>query len=260
MLDSSATIGGTWAEHRLYPGLKSNNMLGTYEYPDFPMDTETFGVQPGQHIPGTVIHKYLTAYAQKFDIFDKIRFNHKVEAAEHQEGGGWVLTAKDVNTGADVKLFAKKLVVATGLTSEAFLPHFEGQEQFGAPVFHGKDFLQHADTLKTAHSVTVFGGTKTAWDLVYQYATKGIEVNWVIRGKLNTKHLFSSHLTNSHRNRSRPRLDGSPLRDSSQEMARKARPHAYAHLVQPLHLGRRGRLRDHPQLLPRQRYRPCHHQ
>ncbi|KAF7543929.1 hypothetical protein G7046_g9901 [Stylonectria norvegica] len=181
ILDSSATVGGTWAEHRLYPGLKSNNMLGTYEYPDFPMDTATFGVQPGQHIPGTVIHAYLTKYAEKFDILDKIRFEHKVEAAEHREDGGWILTARDLKAGVDVTILAKRLVVATGLTSEAFLPHFDGQEQFRVPLFHGKDFLQHADTLETAKSVTVFGGTKTAWDLVYQYATKGIQVNWVIR-------------------------------------------------------------------------------
>ena len=163
-------------------------MLGTYEYPDFPMDTETYGVQPGQHIPGHVIHDYLTKYAQKFDIFDKIRFEHKVDVAEHQEDGGWILTATDLKTEKEVKISAKRLVVATGLTSEAFLPHFDGQEQFGVPIFHGKDFLQHADTLQTAKSVTVFGGTKTAWDLVYQYATKGIEVNWVIRGKLPSLH------------------------------------------------------------------------
>lgn len=28
------------------PGLKSNNLLDTYEYPDFPMATGVYGVQP----------------------------------------------------------------------------------------------------------------------------------------------------------------------------------------------------------------------
>lgn len=158
-------------------------MLGTYEYPDFPMDSATFGVQPGQHIPGKVIHEYLTNYAQNFGIYDKIRFEHNVESAEHQENGGWVLRAHNVKLNEVVEISAKRLVVATGLTSQAFLPRFDGQDKFGAPLFHGKDFLRHADTLQTARSVTVFGGTKTAWDLVYQYATKGIEVNWVIRGQ-----------------------------------------------------------------------------
>jgi cation diffusion facilitator CzcD-associated flavoprotein CzcO len=174
-------VGGVWAAHRVYPGLKSNNMLGTYEYPDFPMDSATFGVQPGQHIPGAVTHKYLTAYAEKFDILDKIRLNTKVLTAEHQEDsaeGGWILT---LDGGKSI--FARKLVVATGLTSDAFLPDFAGQEDFGVPLFHSKDFLQHADTLETAKTVTVFGGTKSAWDAVYAYATRGVKVNWVMRGE-----------------------------------------------------------------------------
>ncbi|OHE92161.1 hypothetical protein CORC01_12564 [Colletotrichum orchidophilum] len=181
VFEQASTAGGVWAEHRLYPGLKSNNMLGTYEYPDFPMDPETFGILPGDHIPGRVLHDYLTKYAETFGIADKIRFQHKLLSAEHQENGGWILTAVDGRDGGEVQVLAKKLVIATGLTSEAFLPDFKGQETFGAPIFHGKDFLQHADTLESAKSVTVFGGTKSAWDLVYAYAIKGIKVNWVIR-------------------------------------------------------------------------------
>lgn len=181
IIDSSPTIGGTWAKHRIYPGLKSNNMLGTYEYPDFPMDSVTFGVQPGQHIPGSVVHQYLDAYARHFDIYDKIRFSVSVESTRHLDQGGWVLTARDEESDTNIEISTKKLVVATGLTSQPFLPHFDGQDKFNVPLFHGKDFLKHADTLQAAKSVTVFGGTKTAWDLVYQYATKGIHVNWVIR-------------------------------------------------------------------------------
>jgi len=52
VLDMEKSIGGTWAKERLYPSLKSNNMLGTYEYSDFPMDEATYGVKPGEHIPG----------------------------------------------------------------------------------------------------------------------------------------------------------------------------------------------------------------
>ncbi|KAK4442080.1 FAD/NAD(P)-binding domain-containing protein [Podospora aff. communis PSN243] len=181
ILDGSSSLGGVWAEERLYPGLKTNNMLGTYEYPDFPMDTETFGVKPGEFIPGTVMHKYLTKYAEKFDILDKIRYRSKVLSAEHQDGpdGGWVLTIQ--SGSSETRLFARKLIMATGFTSDPFLPHFEGQEEFGVPLFHGKHFLQHAGTLESAKTVTVFGGTKSAWDAVYAYGIKGIKVNWVIR-------------------------------------------------------------------------------
>ncbi|PGH12966.1 hypothetical protein AJ79_03939 [Helicocarpus griseus UAMH5409] len=184
IFESEASLGGTWADHRLYPLLKSNNLFGTYEYPDFPMDSATFGVKKDEHIPGGVINAYLKAYSAKFGITELIRLQIKVVLAEHQDTpeGGWVLTVMDSKQG-ESKIFARKLIIATGLTSEAFLPHFEGQETFGGPIFHSKDFLQHTDTLKTAKSVTVFGATKSGWDAVYAYAKSDVKVNWIIRSK-----------------------------------------------------------------------------
>ncbi|KAK4134427.1 FAD/NAD(P)-binding domain-containing protein [Trichocladium antarcticum] len=181
ILDSGSTLGGVWAKERLYPGLKTNNMLGTFEYPDFPMDTETYGVKPGEHMSGEVLYKYLTNYAAEFDIIDKIRCQTVVRSAEHQDGadGGWILTV--LSAGTERRIFARKLVMAAGLTSEPFLPHIDGQEDFGAPIYHIRDFGKHADTLDSAKSVTVFGGTKSGFDVVYAYASKGIKVNWVIR-------------------------------------------------------------------------------
>ena len=158
-------------------------MLGTYEFPDFPMDTETFGVKQWEHIPGEVVQDYLFKYAEKFGISDKIRYQSSVLTAEHQDGpeGGWVLTVRSKSD--ESKLVAKKLVVATGLTSDPFLPHFEGQEDFETSrIFHSKDFWYHKDSIDTAKRVTVFGGTKSAWDAVYAYGSKGVKVDWVIRG------------------------------------------------------------------------------
>lgn len=186
LLESEASLGGTWADHRLYPGLKSNNLHGTYEYPDFPMDTETFGVKTNEHIPAPVINKYLKAYADAFDITDKVRLQTKVLIAEHQDGedGGWILTVADSNQ-QESKLYARRLILATGRTSDPFLPHFAGQETFGGRVFHGKQFLKNRDTLDTAKAVTIFGASKSGWDAVYAYATAGVKVNWIIRCKFS---------------------------------------------------------------------------
>lgn len=82
VLESSRTCGGTWAEDRIYPGLKSNNLHGTYEYPDFPMDPEVYGVRPGEHIPGDVLHRYLTDFAKRFGGFSRTRFHARVDAVE----------------------------------------------------------------------------------------------------------------------------------------------------------------------------------
>lgn len=185
ILEGEATLGGSWAARRLYSGLKSNNLIGTYEYPDFPMDPETVGVKIGQHIPGGVIHDYLEAYARAFDIFQLIRFNKKVTVATHQDTvkGGWQLVVRDELTGQETTLLARRLVFATGVTSEPRVVEFKGQETFEGRIFHGKDLARNNDTMKEGKTVTVLGGGKSAWDAVYIYATAGVKVNWVIRGE-----------------------------------------------------------------------------
>ncbi|KAK6829308.1 hypothetical protein PG987_009892 [Apiospora arundinis] len=182
ILEAASSLGGTWAKDRLYPGLKSNNMLGTYEYPDFPMDSKIFNVNPGEHIPGNVLHEYLTQYAERFDVLQAIRYSHRVATVEHRGGpeGGWTLTTQDT-AGSAARFVAKKLVIATGLTSQPFMLDYKGQEGFNVPLFHSRDFLKNSATIDTANSVTVFGGTKSSWDAVYAYAIKGVHVDWVIR-------------------------------------------------------------------------------
>ncbi len=198
VLEAGASAGGVWSRERLYPGLKSNNMLGTYEYSDFPMDPATFGVQPGQHIPGTVIHAYLTQYAQHFDVYRRIRFKSMVESAEHQDGGGWILTYRTPATTATsspprdgaaehaapttTRLFTQKLILATGLCSDPFLPSIRGSETFAAPFFHCKELPERQPVLiKEATSVALLGGTKFAWDAAYAFASAGVKVDWIIR-------------------------------------------------------------------------------
>jgi cation diffusion facilitator CzcD-associated flavoprotein CzcO len=180
VFDAQDSLGGTWAAERLYPGLKSNNLWGTYEYPDFPMTTARFGVEEGSHVPGTVVHEYLKAYAAEFCIAERIQLRTKVLSAEHQDEGGWILTIAS-ESSEKKRIVARRLIVATGLTSDAFLPHFEGQETFGGRIFHGKHFQQNRDTLQTAKSAVIFGGTKFAWDAAYAYATAGVETHMVIR-------------------------------------------------------------------------------
>jgi cation diffusion facilitator CzcD-associated flavoprotein CzcO len=157
------------------------------------MDPSVFGVQPGQHIPGSVVHDYQEEYARHFVIYDKIRFRTRVLSAEHQDQGGWVLRLRVGNDGeaSQAEIFARRLIVATGLTSEPFLPQIEGQETFGGLVFHAKDFSKYADTVnpERTKSVTILGGTKFAWDAAYAYASKGVPVDWVIRGEIS--HLVS---------------------------------------------------------------------
>ena len=177
ILEANSSVGGTWAEDRLYPGLKSNCMLGTYEYSDFPMDETTYGVKPGEHIPGLIIHRYLTDYARRFGVLQRLKFNTKVVSAQPIEDAGWLL-----KTSSESRTFrTKKLIVATGLTSEPYVPQLPGMQDFQGPLFHVRDFAKNSDTIEKAKNVVVIGGAKSAWDVAYAYATAGVQVDMVIR-------------------------------------------------------------------------------
>jgi cation diffusion facilitator CzcD-associated flavoprotein CzcO len=182
VLEAQSTIGGVWSQERQYPDLKSNNMLGTYEYPDFPMDTDTYGVKAGQHVPGHVIHRYLSDYAKKTGVFSRTRFDTKVlEASKATNDEGWVLGTDNNDL---LSISTRKLVVATGLTSTPFIPTFTGADIFveSGLLIHSRDFNRHTDRLfNKASSVTVLGGSKSAWDVAYACATRNVPVNLVIR-------------------------------------------------------------------------------
>lgn len=194
-------------------------MFGTYQYPDFPMESGKYGAEPGRHIPARAVHEYLKSYADQFDLTQLIRLNTKVVSAEHQEiDGGWILNLQC--NGQTSTIRTKRLIVASGFTSEPNRVSFVGQENFGGRVFHGREFHQNADTVKAGQSATVYGSTKYAWDAVYAYATAGADVHWVIRGMslaggscLNSK----GRVANLHISKwPRPMLDDTAICDSSE--------------------------------------------
>ncbi|KAL5363230.1 hypothetical protein BJX96DRAFT_186669 [Aspergillus floccosus] len=179
LLEAASSVGGVWAKHRLYAGLKSNNMRGTYEFSDFPMD-DSFGVKEGQHIPGAVIQEYMEKYLAHHNLTDYVRLNTRVRIADRNDDDTWTLSI--TSPAGDATLHSKKLIVCTGITSQPFLPRFAGEEAFAAPLFHTRDLLQYQDALLQPNKrITVFGGTKSAWDAVYAAATAGAHVDWIIR-------------------------------------------------------------------------------
>ena len=183
LLDDSSSIGGVWAKHRLYSGVKSNNMRGTYEFSDFPMD-DSFGVREGEHIPGAVIQQYMERFVEHFNIASCIRLSTAVTDAEQQadDNDGWVLRTRSTVDETVNTLRTKKLVVCTGITSKPYMPTLAGQESFERPILHISSLrVQQEQILHAGKTIAVYGGTKSAWDAVYAAATAGCKVEWIIR-------------------------------------------------------------------------------
>ncbi|KAL2819977.1 hypothetical protein BJX63DRAFT_333750 [Aspergillus granulosus] len=186
LLESASTVGGVWACDRLWDGLKANNLRGTYEYSDFPMD-DSFGVKIGEHIPGHVVQRYLQRYCEEFKLESAIRLGARVTVVEHVEPEPgefpWKITYVLSESGTERTVQTRKLILATGLTSQPYLPDLPGSSSFSRPVFHSSAMPHYHKSVVTNPSsrIAVYGATKSAWDAVYAAATAGASVDWIIR-------------------------------------------------------------------------------
>lgn len=188
ILEANSTLGGVWSKERIYPTLKTNNLKGGIDFTDLALD-DKFGVKDKDFIPGHVMHSYLCAYADKFSVADKIRFNTKVievrRGKEDDDDGrkqGWIV---DVEEGGEREMLeCKKLIVATGILSAPQMPTIKGASDFGAAFVHSSEFgTQQTDILQDpdVQTIAVLGGGKSAYDAVYLAARTGHKVDWIIR-------------------------------------------------------------------------------
>lgn len=126
IFDAQSTVGGTWAEERLYADLKTNNLYGTYEYPGFPMSSDP--AMGKQHIPGTTVHEYLKSYVSSVAIDHLIQLNTRVTITEHQSTGGWVLTVVKTTSKVPINClicWAVRLIIDASIIrrNSLFLPN-----------------------------------------------------------------------------------------------------------------------------------------
>lgn len=91
VLDGNKSLGGTWSKKRIYLGLKTNNTLGWFQYPDMPLSSPEFDVRAGDHIKGEAFSAYLETYAERFHVKEHIRLGTKVVNIEHAAEEGWIV-------------------------------------------------------------------------------------------------------------------------------------------------------------------------
>lgn len=145
------------------------------------MSESVYGVGEGQHIPAAILHQYLTDFARHFGVYERTRLNTKVLEIEATSTGGWILKVTNAS-GEEESIATKKLIIATGLTSQPNIPKYQGVESFQAPFFHAKDFCSRSDVVGTTKTAVVVGGGKSAYDVSYALATQGkAQVHLIIR-------------------------------------------------------------------------------
>ena len=180
------TVGGVWAAECCYAGLKTQNIVGSYEFSDFPMVSQ-YGLSPGQHIPGILMHKYLKDYAKHHDIVRRIMFRTRVVEIEKLDDGTWKVRVvmQNVNGTSKETLYGcEKLVAGTGLSSVPNPISIPGMESFHRTILSASQLTETAPAqvkVPAIKTVTVLVGSKTSYDSVFSLASAGKKVEWVIR-------------------------------------------------------------------------------
>ena len=175
IVDNGVSIGGVWSKERIYPNLFAQVGHGLFEYSFYPMKKE--GLTPDRYISGNTIHNYLNDFAKDHDLVRRIRLNTAVLNIEKTDSELWRLNLKNADS-----LKAKKLIVASGVSSDPFTPSWP-KEKFNKPIIHSAQIGTSLDTLQgpQTNRVIVVGAAKSAYDTVFLLLKAGKKVDWIIR-------------------------------------------------------------------------------
>src|SRR3954452_14446407 len=175
VLESRGAIGGTWALFR-YPGVRSDSDMFTLGYVFRPWTEEKAIAE------GPVIRRYIEDTAREYGVREKIRFHHRVLAADWSAADArWTVTAERTDTGETVRLTCSWLSVCSGYYryDEGFRPRFEGEERFRGQIVHPQHWPEDLDY--TGKRITVIGSGASAVTLVPSLAEKAGHVSMLQR-------------------------------------------------------------------------------
>jgi len=175
IFEAREELGGTWDLFR-YPGIRSDSDMHTLGYRFKPW-TEAKSIADGP-----AILEYVRETARENGIEGKIRFGHRVVAADwSSEESRWTVTAERGDTGEAVRLTCDFLWACSGYYryDEGFTPRFEGEERFVGPIVHPQHWPEDLDYADKR--VVVIGSGATAVTLVPAIAEKASHVTMLQR-------------------------------------------------------------------------------
>ena len=129
VFEAGSGIGGTWFWNR-YPGARCDieSLEYSYQFSDELQQqwhwTERYATQPE-------ILRYVNHVADRFELWDGIQLNTRVQAATYRdEDNGWLV---ETSSGG---VSARFCVMATGCLSSTNLPDFKGLDSFAGDWHH----------------------------------------------------------------------------------------------------------------------------
>ena len=168
ILEARADLGGTWDLFR-YPGIRSDSDMFTFGYRFRPWRN------PQSLSGGTDILTYLRETAKENGIDKRIRYHHRVTAADWSSADRfWTLTVD--REGETLHLRSRFIYLCTGYYDyeEAHRPTFVGEEDFGGTIVHPQFWPEDLDY--TDRRIVVIGSGATAVTLVPTLAVRAAHV------------------------------------------------------------------------------------
>ena len=166
----------------MYDDFWTQTPLGMAEFSDTPLELPPeeqtyYGFFPARYIT-KYLEKYLDThiYSAK-TLRDRVLLGHKVSSAE-KDSGKWNVLCEN----SEEIFIARKLIVASGLTSTPNQPTLPNRAAFSGEILHHKNFGQ-SSLLENPRvvNVAVLGGGKSAADVAYACAKAGKSVSWILR-------------------------------------------------------------------------------
>ena len=175
ILEARGDLGGTWDLFR-YPGIRSDSDMHTLGYRFKPWTASN------SITDGPSILEYVRQTARENGIEEKIRFHHRVLAAEWSSADArWTVEAERTETGERMRLTCDFLWTCSGYYryDEGYTPEFEGVDRFPGPVVHPQHWPGDLDY--EGKRVVVIGSGATAVTLVPAMAEKAADVTMLQR-------------------------------------------------------------------------------
>lgn len=134
--------------------------------------------------------KHVTKYIEDYidthvysgtSIRDRIVFDFSVSTME-KEKDIWIVHSQPRDQRPARSFRSRKLMIATGMTSEPNMPTLPAQSEYSGQIIHQKNFGRSSILSNPSITrVAVLGAGKSAADMVYAAAKAGKKVSWIIR-------------------------------------------------------------------------------
>ncbi len=159
LLESKPTFGGTWHTHT-YPGIRSDSDLYTFGY--------RFKPWSGAPIAdGDLILDYLGEVIEEDQLADRIRYQHKIKAADwSSEQRRWTLEVEQGDGGETVLMTCDFFIWTGGYYDhdQGYTPDWPGFSDYQGEVIHPQSWPEGVDL--SGKRVVVIGSGATAATLI----------------------------------------------------------------------------------------------